>query len=247
MRRRLGLLMAAALTAASMTWTVHADTTDTPTASPTTGDNSAVAINTTNGSSVIDVAFSIVRATGDTVTNTNLALAYASCTSCQTVAIAFQVVLITGDPHVITPQNVAIAVNYQCSLCSTMASAVQFVISTPGPVTFTREGRHQLAEIRRALERLRREHLTLEQIAAEVERLRLQLANVLATQLVPLNQDNNDQNNGNGPSPKPLSTDSATATASPSGTSAVTTRSPSPSATASPAAATATATPSPTP
>src|SRR5581483_2930438 len=141
MRRRLALLAAAALTAATTTWTVHAQTTDPGDGGGGGGNNNAVAINTRNGSSVFDIAFSVVRATGDTVANQNIALAYASCTSCKTVAIAFQVVLITGDPSTVTPVNEAVAVNYQCTLCSTMAEAVQFVVSTPGPVTFTAEGR----------------------------------------------------------------------------------------------------------
>jgi putative peptide zinc metalloprotease protein len=238
MRRRIGLLLAAALTAASMTWTVHADATPDGGNNGNGGNNNAVAINTHDGKSVFSLAFSIVRAGGDSVTNSNIAFAYASCTSCETVAIAFQVVLITGDPSVIAPTNEAVAINYMCTLCTTFADAVQFVISTPGPVTFTSEGWREIAEIRRELEKLRHADLPIDQLAAAVEQLRRRLATVLATQLVSLH-DGKDDNQTPSPSPAathtPVSTSSATAspaaTATPSSTSVA---SPTPSATATP-------------
>ncbi len=242
MRRRLALLAAAALTAATTSWTVHAQTTDSSSSSDAAGNggnNDAVAVNTKNGSSVFDIAFSVVRASGDTVANQNIAFAYASCTSCQTVAIAFQVVLITGDPSTVTPVNEAVAINYQCTLCSTMADAVQFVVSTSGPVTFTAEGRREIADIRRRLEKLRHADLSLDQLAAIVEQLRNELAQVLATQLVPLPVGHDDGAASPTPEPSPVATSTATATAPPSATpSSTESASPSPQATA-------TATPTP--
>jgi putative peptide zinc metalloprotease protein len=240
MRRRIGLLLAAALTAASMTWTVHADTTPDSGNNGNGGNNNAVAINTHDGKSVFSLAFSIVRAGGDSVTNSNIAFAYASCTSCETVAIAFQVVLITGDPSVIAPTNEAVAINYMCTLCTTFADAVQFVISTPGPVTFTSEGWREIAEIRRELEKLRHADLPIDQLAAAVEQLRRRLATVLATQLVLL-QDGKDDAQNPSPSPSSAAThtpvSTSTATASPAATAT-----PSSTSVASPAS-TATATP----
>ncbi len=76
-----------------------------------------------------DVAFALVWATGDEVLNVNEAHAYASCSNCVTVAVAFQVVLIMDDAHVVVPQNLAVAANYECYRCITAAIASQLVLS----------------------------------------------------------------------------------------------------------------------
>src|SRR4051794_34194984 len=75
------------------------------------GDNSAVAVNEEDGATVLDLAFDIVKAGGDVVDQSNLALAYADCEDCRTIAIAVQVVLVMGDPDIVTPENVALALN----------------------------------------------------------------------------------------------------------------------------------------
>jgi putative peptide zinc metalloprotease protein len=102
---------------------------------PAEGDNQAAAYNTTDGSMIYDVAFALVWASGDEVLNVNEAHAYASCSNCVTVAVAFQVVLIMDDAHLVVPQNLAVAANYQCHHCITAALARQLVLSvdeTPG-------------------------------------------------------------------------------------------------------------------
>jgi putative peptide zinc metalloprotease protein len=102
---------------------------------PEKGDNQAAAFNTTDNSTKYDVAFALVWAEGDEVLNVNEAHAYASCSDCVTVAVAFQVVLIMDDAHVVVPQNLAVAANYQCYKCITAAIASQLVLSvekTPG-------------------------------------------------------------------------------------------------------------------
>jgi putative peptide zinc metalloprotease protein len=102
---------------------------------PSAGDNQALAVNTTDGSMVYDVAFALVWADGDEVLNVNEAHAYASCSNCVTVSVAFQVVLIMDDAQVVVPQNLAVAANYQCYRCITAALASQLVLSvqdTPG-------------------------------------------------------------------------------------------------------------------
>ncbi len=98
---------------------------------PGPGDNQALAVNTTNGSTVYDVAFALVWADGTSVTNANEAYAFASCTRCTTVSVAFQVVLITGSANLAIPQNVAGAVNYSCVQCLTYALAQQLVLTVP--------------------------------------------------------------------------------------------------------------------
>jgi len=101
-------------------------------AAPGAGDNQSLAVNTTDGSVVYDVAFALVWADGDTVLNKNEAYAFASCTACRATAISFQVVLIVGNAHVVVPQNISAAVNYDCLACVTQALAVQLVLSLPG-------------------------------------------------------------------------------------------------------------------
>jgi putative peptide zinc metalloprotease protein len=101
-------------------------------AAPGPGDNQALAVNTTDGTVVYDVAFALVWADQDTVLNKNEAYAFASCTACRATAISFQVVLIVGNAHVVVPQNISAAVNYDCLACVTQALAVQLVLSLPG-------------------------------------------------------------------------------------------------------------------
>ena len=73
----------------------------------------------------------MVWADGNTVLNKNEAYAFASCQDCQATAISFQVVLIVGQAHVVVPQNISAAVNYDCVSCLTQALAVQLVVTLP--------------------------------------------------------------------------------------------------------------------
>jgi len=151
------------------------------------GDTTAIAINTKDGFDLFRLAFQIRRATQDVVDTSNAAVAYASCTDCQTVALAIQVVLISGyDSSVVAPENLAIAINEECSLCDTLASAYQFVLTAEGSLRFTAEGSQRLAEIRQALLALRDSGLTAAEIQAQVDALMDDLAEVLATELVPV-------------------------------------------------------------
>jgi putative peptide zinc metalloprotease protein len=158
--------------------------TDTESAPADGGNNVAVAINTKDGSSVFKIRVSIRRENGEVVDTANAAVAYASCTNCQTVAVAFQVILITNDADVITPENLAIAINEGCSDCETLASAYQWAYSTDGQVRFTPEGEQRIAEIRAELRRLRRTDRSIVEIQAELDRLADELATVLTNELV---------------------------------------------------------------
>jgi len=111
-------------TASGSAWPFPFDPPD----QPGPGDNQALAINTEDGSSVVDVAIALVWVSGDeTVDNENAAYAYASCSNCQTLAIAFQVVLVIGYAQVVMPTNAAVAVNFDCDHCTTAALAMQLV------------------------------------------------------------------------------------------------------------------------
>jgi putative peptide zinc metalloprotease protein len=147
------------------------------------GDNTAVAVNEEDGSTVLDFAFSIRRVAGEVVDNQNAAVALASCESCQTVALAIQVVLVESAPSTVTPVNAAIALNEECTACTTVALAYQYVLGVNQPLRFTKEGRERIRAIRKELMRLERSGLPLDQILARVAELRADLVEVLTTQL----------------------------------------------------------------
>jgi putative peptide zinc metalloprotease protein len=146
-------------------------------------DNAAVAVNTKDGSSVFKLAFSIKKTLQPVVESQNAAVAYSSCENCQTVAIAIEVVLIMGDATTVSPENVAIAINENCTACETLASAYQFVLGTGGVVRLTKEGRMQINAIRKALRELGKGGLSIEEIQARVAVLYGRLKQVFTTQL----------------------------------------------------------------
>ena len=107
---------------------------------PEPGDNQAVAINTTDGTAMYDVAFALVWVTdGADALNRNEAQAWASCTTCASVAIAYQVVLVVDDDptddNVAAPENLAGALNYDCVNCLTYALAQQLFVTLDGPLS----------------------------------------------------------------------------------------------------------------
>jgi putative peptide zinc metalloprotease protein len=111
-----------------------------PPAPPGPDDNQALAISYTDGTTVFDVALSLIWATGAEVTSTNQAYALASCRDCKALAVAFQVVLILDDAKVVAPDNQAVAVNALCDGCVTQALAMQLVLTLNGaPDAATRQ------------------------------------------------------------------------------------------------------------
>ena len=154
--------------------------------------NVAQAVNEKDGSSVFDVAFEVRRVSSGVVDQTNVAVAYANCEACQTVAIAIQIVLVSGETDTVTPTNVAIALNEECTTCQTLAIAYQFVFGTGDVLEFSDEGRRMLREIRKELKDLSKSGLTVDEIRARAEELRLQIQNLLATGLVPRDSEDED-------------------------------------------------------
>ena len=182
-------------------------------------DNAAIAINTKDGSSIFRLAFSIKKVAGDVVDNTNAAVAYASCQNCQTVAIAIQIVFVTGDADVVTPTNLAIALNQDCSFCETLASAYQFVLGSDVSVHFSPEGRARIVEIQRALRELAKSDLSIEEIQARIDELMQQLAQVISTELVVTRRGEGEPARG----PPPQTTTAPDATTPTTTTTATTT------------------------
>jgi putative peptide zinc metalloprotease protein len=148
------------------------------------GDTSAVAVNTKDGSTLFRLAFDIREITGDVVDQTNTAIAYSSCTQCRTIAISIQVLLVEGPATQFTPTNTAVAVNDRCTLCDSMALAYQFAVGGGNQeLSFTRQGRREIAAINRELRTMPVEQLTDAEIAARVDALMDRLDGVLQTQL----------------------------------------------------------------
>jgi putative peptide zinc metalloprotease protein len=192
-RLRLAIVVSiiAAASIVSPTVIVLAQDSPTPSASSAPdatggagGDTAAIAINTKDGADIFRIAFAIKRAMGDVVDNGNAAVAYASCTDCQTVAVSIQVVLLMNDPSVVTPTNLAIAINEECTLCETLASAYQVILSTDGPVRFTAEGHREIAAIRRELLAMRNAGLTIEEILIRLDGLMDRFFRVLMEEMV---------------------------------------------------------------
>lgn len=95
-----------------------------------------------------------------------------------------QVVLVFSQPSSLTTDNLAIALNIECTNCETLASAYQWILGTDGIVHFSPEGNRAIAEIRQALHDLIRSDLPLDELQAELDQLADQLELVLAQELV---------------------------------------------------------------
>jgi putative peptide zinc metalloprotease protein len=148
-------------------------------------DNAAVAINTKDGTDIFKLAFKIARVNQEIVDQSNAAVAFNNCEECQSIAVAIQVVLIFSDPDVVSSTNLAFAYNYECDACVAFASAYQWLLTTGGPVHFTAVGNQRIAAIRRRLHELAQSDLTLEQLLAELKEIKAEIADILATELVP--------------------------------------------------------------
>lgn len=146
---------------------------------PEADGNQALAVNTTDGSVVYDVAFALVWAEDDTVDTRNEAYAFASCTGCAAVAVGFQIVLIVGQADVIVPENLSAAVNYGCVSCLTYALASQLVVTLDGPLSDDGMARIEelWAEITRFGEDLR--NVPLSEIEKRLEEYKARIVEII--------------------------------------------------------------------
>jgi putative peptide zinc metalloprotease protein len=154
-------------------------------AAPAASDSVVVAVNNRDGAFVYRVRLDIQRVAGSTVDQTNAAVAVASCDTCETVSVAIQALIVFSDPAVVTPENLALAMNVDCTSCQTLASAYQFYVQEGRPVHFTADGNRELAEMRARLQAIRHAGLTIWEIQAEVDRLARELLTVLQTEVAP--------------------------------------------------------------
>jgi putative peptide zinc metalloprotease protein len=163
-------------TASSPSWVFPFDRP----AAPEEDGNQSLAVNTTDGSVVYDVAFALVWADdGADVTTRNEAYAFASCADCAAVAVGFQVVLIVGQTDVIVPENLSAAANYNCVRCLTYALASQLVLTLDGPLsadgmTRLNELWQQIAEYGRNLQ-----NVPLSEIQGRLDAFKAQIMEVI--------------------------------------------------------------------
>lgn len=165
-------------------------------------DNTAIAVNTKDGTVLFKVSFKVVRSNQDVVDNGNAAVAISSCVDCASIAGAYQIVLVFSDPSVVTPVNLALAENVECETCVAFAAASQWVLGTNGPVHFTAEGNQMLADLKSQLRNLSKlEDLTLEELQAALDDIGAGIVDVLANQLVPSGNSgsNGDDDEGSVP------------------------------------------------
>ena len=214
----LSLLLALAVAGVSPTpaWAQEDDDNDSG------GDNAAVAINTEDGASIFEFAFSIRRVAGEVVDETNTAVAYNECEQCRAVAVAIQIVLVVGHPSVVTPGNVAVAVNYQCTLCESLAMAYQFVVGVPADFHFSGRARSEIVHIRNEIRKLRKEDLPLDELRRRIDALADRLRQVIREDIQRYEErkrrraDDDDDDDDDGgtqrPSPPPPPADTTTTT-----------------------------------
>lgn len=206
------------------------------------GDDSvAVAQNSRDGGEVYSVRLKIVQTDDPVVDAGNAAVAAAECSDCTTVAIAIEGVLVYGDDVTeVTPVNLAIALNSNCTNCQTLAAAYQKVTQNDTRVRITGEGRQKIAQLRRELNTLRTRDLTLEEIAAEADRIAGEFFDVLENEVLPVGRPADASSAASSTSSTAGSADAATPTTPESepasaGSKATTT---SPTASSSPATTT---------
>lgn len=178
------------------------------------GDNAALAINTEDGASIFDFAFSIRRVAGDVVDETNTAVAYNECEECRAVAVAIQIVLVVGHPSVVTPGNIAVAVNYECTLCESLAMAYQFVIGVPEDFRFSGGAMREIKHIRNEIRKLlKQDDLSIAELRTRIDaladRLRVILREDIKRHEERKKRRDDDDDGGGGerrPAPPPPST-----------------------------------------
>jgi len=210
--RRLTLLFLVTLLAVGVAWP----------GTSAAQDNTAIAVNTKDGTIVFKVSFKVVRANQDVVDNGNAAVAISSCVDCASIAAAYQIVLVFSDPSVVAPVNLALAENVECQMCVAFAAASQWILGTGGPVHFDAEGNQLLAELKQELGDLsKQDDLTLAELQAALDEIGAAIVDVLGNHLVP--SGNSGSKDDGTDSPGTTTTTQPTDTTVPADTGAATT------------------------
>lgn len=134
------------------------------------GSNRVQVINKKDGKLRLKADLQLNRIPGPRVEPTNLAVAYASCADCQTIAIALQINLISRGASYVAPENLAVAVNYECTNCYTVARAIQYTYSVDDPTQVPPEVNEILKELDTELKAIRQATaLSIDEIEQRIE------------------------------------------------------------------------------
>lgn len=149
------------------------------TAQAASASNYAYSHATAGHRSSFDVAFQVRQMFSGSVNAYNEADASSSnCTGCRSVAIAFQIAADGRVPDYVDAGNYADAVNTNCANCQTLGVAYQFVVAKPLVLTWYDESR--LWGIDMQLWALRWSHAPVDSVAAKVQQLADETAEILA-------------------------------------------------------------------
>ncbi len=101
--------------------------------------------------------------------------------------------LVVGTPSTVTPENVAIAINENCTACQSFAYAFQFVVGVEDEtVGLTKSGQRELNKILREFKALKREDYTDAEFTAITKALGDRIRAVLSTELKPRSRGDDD-------------------------------------------------------
>ena len=120
------------------------------------GTNHIQVINKNDGKRKIKADVQLNRVPGPRVEPSNVAVAYGSRAGCETIAIALQINLISRTATYVAPENLALAVNYECTDCYTVARAIQYTISVDDPTQVPPEVNDLLKQLDSELKEIRK-------------------------------------------------------------------------------------------
>jgi hypothetical protein len=145
--------------------------------------NSATANNFGHGRLKARTRTALVQTRSPWVNATNQAVARSRCSDCRTVAVALEVVVASGSPPAPSFTNYADARSENCNRCETLAMAYQLVLLRPAS-RLSNTGVARLNEIAGQLASLTRTSIPIDQVAAGVDGLAAQAAQVLSEEVV---------------------------------------------------------------
>jgi putative peptide zinc metalloprotease protein len=94
------------------------------------------------------------RMHGWRVTPRNFAAAVATCTDCRTIVLAFQLNMYERTATHVAPENVAVALNVECTRCYTVAIALQYNVPVEDPNATPEDVAELVEEMDRELHRI---------------------------------------------------------------------------------------------
>lgn len=184
------------------------------------GKNYVIVRNTQNNNLKVRGNVQLNQISGSTAAPENLAYAYSSCVDCQTFAVALQVNLISKQATVITPQNVALAVNEKCTRCKTVARAIQYNVQVDDPKQEPEDVKDLLREMDQTLNEISRDKgITAAQAEQRINAV-IDQFRTLSSSLYDRRDEDDGDNGKPTPSPVPTLTPTPTGTvpASPTAT-----------------------------